>query len=139
MTPGLSEVTGPPVSAGPPVIIYDGDCGFCQWSLVQGRRFLTVMPSAEALQNADLAGYGLTMAQAMAAVQFVAADRTVTAGHEAAASVLMWQPRFGWRLLGSLMTVPPVSWLAALAYRWVAGHRYLLPGHSDACAVPVGP
>jgi predicted DCC family thiol-disulfide oxidoreductase YuxK len=120
------------------VLIYDGDCGFCRWSLIQGRRLLPAMPAVEAFQVADLAGYGLTMAQASAAVQFVPRGGTPVAGHLAVAGVLMSQPGFGWRLSGALLTVPPISWIAALTYRWVAGHRQLLPGASDACAVPVG-
>ncbi len=125
-----------PLMVSSPVLIYDGDCGFCQWSLAKGRRFLPVMPAAEPLQFADLAGYGITEQEALSAVQFVAADGTVHSGHRAVADVLLSQPAFWLRWGGALLTVPPVSFAAALAYRWVAGHRHLLPGHTDACAVP---
>ncbi len=128
-----------PVDRSVGVLIYDGDCGFCQWSLVQGRRMLPRMPATEAFQAADLAGYGLTLEQARTAVQFVPRGGQALAGHLAVAGVLMGQPVFGWRLAGALLTVPPVSWIAALTYRWVAGHRQLLPGASAACAVPSGP
>ena len=33
----------------------------------------------------------------------------------------------GWAVLGRLMQVPPVSWLAAVAYRLVAKYRRHLP------------
>lgn len=121
------------------VLIFDGDCGFCQWSLTQGRRLLPHMPMTEAFQAADLAAYGLTTQQAAAAVQYVSGDGRVAAGHLAVAGVLLGQPTFGWRLAGALLTVPPISWVAALTYRWVAGHRHLLPGAGDACAVPARP
>jgi predicted DCC family thiol-disulfide oxidoreductase YuxK len=117
------------------VLIYDADCGFCQWSLAQGRRFLPVMPSTEPFQTADLDRFGLSRAQASAALQFVRSDGSVVAGHLAVAAVLMGQPRFGWRLLGSTITVPGISWATGLAYRWIARHRYLLPGATDDCAV----
>lgn len=118
-----------------PILVYDGDCGFCQWSLAKGRRFLPRMPRTEALQLADLPAYGLTLGRARAAVQFVRPDGRLSSGAAAVADVLLLQPRFGFRLLGALLTIPPVSWLAALLYRWVAAHRHLLPGHTDACAI----
>jgi len=34
------------------------------------------------------------------------------------------------------MLVPPISWLAALAYHVISVNRYRLPGGTPACAVP---
>ena len=118
------------------MLIYDSDCGFCQWSLARGRRILPAMPATEAFQDADLAALGLTRPEAEAALQFVPPGGPAVAGHLAVAALLMGQGRFGWRLAGAVLTVPPISWTARLAYRWIAGHRYLLPGSTDACAVP---
>ncbi len=40
-----------------------------------------------------------------------------------------------WGLIGRLMLVPPVSWLAAAVYAVVARNRHRLPGATDACRV----
>jgi predicted DCC family thiol-disulfide oxidoreductase YuxK len=40
-----------------------------------------------------------------------------------------------YRLLGRAMQHPPVSWVAAPAYRLVAKYRYKLPGATDACRI----
>jgi len=118
------------------LLIYDADCGFCQWSLAKGRQILPVMPHTEAFQHTDLNSYGITVAQATAALQFVPARGPVAAGHLAVAGLLMGQPALHWRFAGALLTIPPISWVAALIYRWVAAHRHLLPGATAACAVP---
>jgi hypothetical protein len=34
------------------------------------------------------------------------------------------------------MVVPPISWIAAIAYHYVSVNRYRLPGGTPACAVP---
>lgn len=117
---------------GHPVLVYDGDCGFCTTCA----QFLErIGPDAEvvAWQLTDLAELGLTEGQAADAVQWVAADGTVRSGHEAIAAVLR---RAGhvWRLLGRLITLPGVSWVAARAYRLTADNRYRLPGGTPACA-----
>ena len=115
------------------LLIYDGDCGFCTWSLDQGRRVLPALPEATTLQT--YRGGRLTADQLSRAVWFVDATGARWSGHRAIAEVLRRQPHPGWRVVGAVLAAPPVSWLAALAYRWVAGHRYRLPGSGGACAV----
>jgi predicted DCC family thiol-disulfide oxidoreductase YuxK len=114
-----------------PVLVYDGDCGFCTTCA----RFLErIGPSAEivAWQLTDLAELGVTEEQAADAVQWVAVDGTVRSGHEAIAAVLSAAGPI-WRFLGRLITLPGVSWLAARAYRLTADNRYRLPGGTPAC------
>jgi predicted DCC family thiol-disulfide oxidoreductase YuxK len=41
-----------------------------------------------------------------------------------------------WGLVGRVLLIPPVSWLAALGYELVAHNRSKLPGATDACALP---
>jgi predicted DCC family thiol-disulfide oxidoreductase YuxK len=115
-----------------PVLIYDGDCGFCTTCA----RFLErIGPDADivAWQLTDLAELGLTEEQAADAVQWVAVDGTVRSGHEAIAAVLSSVGRI-WRIPGRLIVLPGVSWLAARAYRLTADNRYRLPGGTPACA-----
>ena len=117
-----------------PVLIYDGDCGFCTTCA----RFLErIGPDADivAWQLTDLAELGLTEEQAADAVQWVAVDGTVRSGHEAIAAVLSSAGRI-WRIAGRLIVLPGVSWLAARAYRLTADNRYRLPGGTPACRMP---
>lgn len=121
-----------------PVLVYDGDCGFCTTCA----RFLErIGPDAEivAWQLTDLAELGVTEGQAADAVQWVAVDGTVRSGHEAIAAVLSSAGRI-WTIAGRLIVLPGVSWLAARAYRLTADNRYRLPGGTPACArPPTGP
>lgn len=38
-----------------------------------------------------------------------------------------------WKWLGWLMTIPPFRWFGPSAYRWIARHRYSLPGLGAPC------
>ena len=89
------------------VLVYDGDCGFCQWSLRWGLR-LGITCEHVAGQRADLPALGLTPADIEAAV------------------------RLAGRVIGSRALRP----VAAPAYTWVAAHRHRLPGASEACGLP---
>jgi len=121
-------------SAPLPILVFDGDCGFCTTSArflarwVVGNRPTTISP----WQLTDLAGLGLTPDQCRTAVQWVGKDARVVSGHVAIAAAL----RSGhplWRPLGTLLQAPGFSWLAGRLYQWVAAHRYALPGGTPAC------
>jgi predicted DCC family thiol-disulfide oxidoreductase YuxK len=115
-----------------PVLLFDGDCGFCTWCAGLLER---IGPDAEivAWQFADLAALGVTEQQAIEAVQWVQVDGTVRSGHEAIAAVLSTAGRV-WRIIGRAVMLPGISWMAAKAYRLVADNRYRLPGSTPACA-----
>jgi predicted DCC family thiol-disulfide oxidoreductase YuxK len=117
-----------------PVLVFDGDCGFCTTSA----HFLErIGPDAEILawQLTDLDSLGLTEERAADAVQWVAADGTIRSGHEAIAAVL-GAAGPGWRVAGRILLLPGLSSLASRAYRLVAANRYRLPGGTPACARP---
>ncbi len=116
-----------------PVLVYDGDCGFCTTCV---RVLERIGPEAEivAWQLTDLAGMGLTEAQAADAVRWVRVDGTVRSGHEAIAAALIGAGGI-WRTAGRALLLPGIAWLAAKAYRLVADNRYRLPGSTPACAV----
>src|SRR5699024_9411784 len=61
------------------------------------------------------------------ALQWVSADGLIASGHEAVAALLR-ASRWWARPAGVIITLPGPRTLAALAYGWVAGHRYMLPG-----------
>jgi predicted DCC family thiol-disulfide oxidoreductase YuxK len=116
-----------------PVLVYDGDCGFCTTCV---RVLERIGPDAEivAWQLTDLAALGMTEEQAADAVQWVQIDGTVRSGHEAIAAVLSTAGRI-WRIVGRSLLLPGISSMAARAYRLVANNRYRLPGGTPACAV----
>jgi hypothetical protein len=109
--------------SGGDLLIYDGDCGFCRWTLDLGRTWLAEFPLAVPSQRLDLPALGLTVAAADRAVHLRTASGRLLAGHRAAGMVLLGQAGFRWRLLGALLITPPFSWLAACAYRLIARYR----------------
>lgn len=116
-----------------PVLLFDGDCGFCTRS-AELLRALHVDADVVAWQHHDIAQHGISADDAMAAVQFVGADGRVRSGHHAIAGVLRAGGAF-WRVVGRLLEAPGVSGLAAITYRVVARYRYRLPGGTPACAM----
>jgi predicted DCC family thiol-disulfide oxidoreductase YuxK len=116
-----------------PVLVYDGDCGFCTSCVHLLER---IGPDAEivAWQLTDLAELGIAEEQAADAVQLVQVDGTVRSGHEAVGAVLGTAGPI-WRVAGRTLLLPGLSWLAAGAYRLIADNRYRLPGGTPACAV----
>lgn len=116
-----------------PVLLYDGDCGFCTTCV---RLLERIEPDAEiiAWQLTDLAELGITEEQAADAVQWVQIDGAISSGHEAIAAVLSTAGGI-WKIIGRTILVPGISWMAAKLYRLVADNRYRLPGSTPACAV----
>ena len=124
-------------SAAPalPVMVFDGDCAFCSASVSWGRRRIRRMPATVPFQSADLAALRLTLEACTVAVQYVDRDARVYAAHDAVAAMLRDAGK-GWRVLGALLRVPGIHWLAGVVYRWVARnrHRIRIKG-AESCAV----
>ena len=116
------------------VLVYDGDCGFCQWSLRWGLR-LGITCDHVAGQRADLPALGLTPADVEAAAWYVDGDRLLR-GHEAIAAALRTSRYVAVRLAGRVIGSRALRPVAAPAYTWVAAHRHRLPGASEACGLP---
>ena len=57
-----------------PLLVTDGDCGFCTRSIEWGRKRIRRLPVAVPYQRADLAALGLDEAACRTAVQFVDGD-----------------------------------------------------------------
>lgn len=123
----------------PPVLVYDGDCGFCTRSALVARRF--VMPAGgtvAASYDLDLEAFGLTTDECMEALQFVDSRGRVHAAQDAVAHLLLAGAPW-WRPLGAVLLVPGLNALAGVLYRAVARNRYRLPGGTAACAMPSQP
>ncbi len=117
-----------------PVLVYDGDCGFCSACARAVRRWVPTLAEVVPWQQADLARLGLTPAEAAHVLWWVADDGSRSAGPEAVAALLRSSHR-GWRVVGRVLAWPPVRAVAWPVYRWVARNRHRLPGRGDACAV----
>lgn len=70
-----------------------------------------------------------------------ATDGTWHAGYAGWVVVLRELPQYAW--LGWLLAAPPFRWFGPGLYRWIARHRYRIPGfpapcHSDTCAISAG-
>ena len=115
-----------------PLLIYDGDCAFCQRCVDLGERLPAPVRSVP-FQALDPAGYGLTTAQVRAAAWWIGTDGSKRRGHRAVAAVLGAQPGRIWRSVGWLIDHPPLCWLAAGVYVLVARFRHRLPGGSAQC------
>ncbi|MCT9928953.1 DUF393 domain-containing protein [Planotetraspora sp. A-T 1434] len=118
-----------------PVLVYDGDCGFCMRSLRLLRRTVPEWPESRAWQAIDLGAHGLTREQVTRAAWWVEPGRPPVGGAEAFAALLRWQPSGRWRLLGRGLSTPPVSWIAAPVYAVVARWRQRLPGGTPMCSI----
>jgi predicted DCC family thiol-disulfide oxidoreductase YuxK len=118
-----------------PVLIFDGDCGFCTTAVTWLERTLPAMPETAPYQWVDLSVYGLSIEDAQARVWLVDRGRRY-GGAAAVTALLRHQPSPGLRLLGWLGATWPWSILADAAYRVVARYRYRLPGGTPACRLP---
>lgn len=120
-----------------PLLVFDGDCAFCTTWVNRLKAVLPYFPTATPWQWLDLDALGLSNAE-VTNYAWVLTPRHQYAGHLALSALLRMQSGFGWRLLGNLIATPPISWLAAIAYHFVAANRHRLPGGTPACALPRG-
>jgi len=122
-------------------IFLDGSCSFCRWlrSRIEpydtgGRlRFLDYNDPAVAsetpFQRSDLARE----------MHVRTPQGKWLGGFEAWLAILLVLPRLAW--LGWIAGLPPLRWLGPPLYRFVARHRYSIPGaptqcEGDTCALP---
>src|SRR6516162_4332746 len=105
-----------------PVLIYDGDCGFCvywahYWQRLTGER-VTYRP----YQQAAVEYPDITIADFQRAVQFIAPDGRRASAAEASLLTLSHAPGKGW-WLWLYRRLPGFEPLAELAYAFTAAHR----------------
>jgi predicted DCC family thiol-disulfide oxidoreductase YuxK len=120
-----------------PLLVFDGDCGFCTSAVDRLRQWLPRFPRTSPWQWLDLDEYGLSPDDVARYAWVVTSDHHY-AGHLAFSALLRMQRGFLWRLAGNLLATPPVSWVAAMGYDWIARNRHRLPGGTPACALPQG-
>ena len=118
-----------------PVLVYDGDCGFCTASVRFIERHVKPACVVTAWQFTDLDTLGVTPLRAQHEALWVTPAGRVYGGSQAVAKALL-SAGGGWKILGGSLLTSPVRWPAHLVYRLIANHRHLLPGSTAACAVP---
>lgn len=120
-----------------PVLVYDGDCGFCTASVAFVRRWIRPRCDITARQWADLDALGVTPERAEYEALWITPDGTVYGGARAVAELLAGAGG-GWAVVGAVLRLAPVRRAAQGVYRAVARNRHRLPGGSPACALPAG-
>jgi predicted DCC family thiol-disulfide oxidoreductase YuxK len=121
---------------GQPVLIFDGDCGFCTTSVRFAERRIGVRARVTPWQFADLTALGTTRKRAEHEVLWIDRDR-VYGGAQAVAKLLI-AAGLPWSPLGFVLRVPPFRWAAQGLYRLIANNRRRLPGGTPACSSSSG-
>ncbi|MFI8852077.1 thiol-disulfide oxidoreductase DCC family protein [Streptomyces sp. NPDC053499] len=121
-----------------PVLLYDGDCGFCTSAVRFAERRVRPRCTYEPWQFADpaeLAALGVTRERAEHEVLWVTPAGAVYGGAQAVAKALLSAGGGAWPVVGAVLTLPPFRWAAHVGYRVIAANRHRLPGGTAACAV----
>jgi predicted DCC family thiol-disulfide oxidoreductase YuxK len=118
-----------------PLLIFDGDCGFCtscaDWVAARWHGNARAVPW-QFLGTDELAAHGLTRDDVRAAAWWIDVDGNPSRGHLAIARSLA--AGSGWTAaVGRVLLVPPFRWLGAAAYPLIARMRHRLPGGTPAC------
>lgn len=113
-----------------PVLVFDGECGFCTWCAERVERHwdgrAQIVPWQH-LDEEDLAHLDLTASETGEAAWWVDACGRRYRGARAIGKALM-ATRGLKRWIGAVCLVPPASWLAAVLYLLVVRLRHRLPG-----------
>ena len=123
-----------PTAPGRPLLVFDGDCGFCTTSARAWQRWMK-LEHVEPWQFLDLDELGLTIQQCTEAVQWVDEAGDVVAAEHAVIAACRHAGGF-WGIVGRMMALPGIRQLAGIMYRLVAKYRYKLPGGTPACKLP---
>ena len=117
----VRQVSQPPAK---PLMIFDGDCGFCRRWIVRFKRwtsphveFLPAQDSSIAMRFPEIPREQFDLA-----VQLIASDGSVFSGAEAVFRALDSAARASW-LLRAYQRFPVFARLAEWIYRFIARHR----------------
>lgn len=127
-----------PLNYPKPLMVVDGDCGFCMKSAGFLQRNFSGHWDVVTSQSIDYKALGLTDNDVKVASWWVdSVDGRIRRypGAKNFAALLINSGRI-FKPLGYLMFIPPISWIAAIVYQWIARNRGKMPGASAACEVP---
>lgn len=115
----------------PPILLYDGNCPFCTRSVELLLRWIGADADVEAWQLADLEALGVPRSQVEQELVWVRGDGRRAGGAMAFAGYLR-AARGIWPVLGRVIELPPIRWIAPPLYRLISRHRHRLPGATPA-------
>ncbi len=118
-----------------PVLIYDGECAFCQRAVqwVQARDTggaIEYLPCQDPSRPERFPH--ISTEQCLESMQFIAVTGETHSAERAFPHLLAYLP--GWRWMGKLFRIPGVQALARPAYALIARNRYAISGlirHKD--------
>lgn len=108
------------------VLLYDGDCMFCNRSVDLGAR-MGARVDFQPWQRADLDTLGVSEERAQREVVLVAPNGRTRSGASAVAA-LLWTCPGPWRYAGPVLDLPGVRTVAELVYRLISDNRHRLAG-----------
>ncbi|HEV3457386.1 MAG TPA: DUF393 domain-containing protein [Thermoanaerobaculia bacterium] len=118
------RVPNPPAR---PLLVFDGDCGFCRTWIARWRRTVGEQVDYEPFQTAWVRFPTIPRSRFRQAVQLIAPDGEVSAGAEAVFRTLaLARGHEGSRWLAVYLHVPGARPVCEWGYRWVADHRPVL-------------
>ena len=122
-----------------PLLIFDGDCGFCtsasSWLADRLARRDGLDAVLAPWQLIDLTAVGTTTERAQRELLWVTPSGEIFGGVQAFAQWLRYPGRWT-RVAGTALTLPGIRAVAAGIYRLVARNRHRMPGGTPACALP---
>jgi predicted DCC family thiol-disulfide oxidoreductase YuxK len=121
-----------PISPSHTVLVYDGDCAFCEKSVGKLRDRLPVFPHTVTSQSINLDDWGLSREDVARYAWLITPTKHV-AGGAILRELLIRQPRLSLRFLGHLLGVWPIPMIAEGVYRMVANNRGRLSRASTQC------
>lgn len=121
----------------PPLMLYDGDCGFCQRWIDRWRAATGPRVRYEPFQTALTRFPQLSREQCQTAVQLVLPDGRITSGAAAVFTALAHASRYR-SLLWLYQHIPLFGRAAEIIYQLIAQHRSLFSAFAAAktCGLP---
>ncbi len=121
-----------------PLLIFDGDCGFCtsasSWLADRLARRDGLDAVLAPWQLIDLSAVGTTTERAQRELLWVTPSGEIFGGVQAFAQWLRYPGRWT-RVAGTALTLPGIRAVAAGIYRLVVRNRHRMPGGTPACAL----
>ncbi|MFH9084088.1 thiol-disulfide oxidoreductase DCC family protein [Streptomyces sp. NPDC017673] len=129
-------MTHPDVRPSSPVLVYDGDCGFCQTSVDRIRALAAPALEAVPWQSLPTESTAPYLERLDREVLLLHRGSVLAGGADALARYVGTSPSPAYRALAALVRLPGIRACARVTYRWVSRNRLRLPGGTPACAVP---
>lgn len=118
-----------------PLLIFDGDCGFCSTCARWATRHLPPIVQVMPWQELNLETIGLTHDDVAKAVWWRNADGSLFTGHKAI-GIALKSCGAGWPFVGHVCVTAPTSWAARAMYGLISKYRHRLSGGTPACKIP---